>query len=88
MESVTIKMHGELAREMESVMKHRYTTKTEFIRDAIRDKIKNEISTEEALRLLRKNFGASKKKVTYADERRAREEVGREIAAEFGLKLD
>ncbi len=87
MESVTIKMEDSLATEMEASMKPYYSTKTEFIREAIRDKIKA-IESEKLDAALRKNLGKSKVKTSYAEERRIREEVGREIAKRAGIKLD
>ena len=41
MENVSLKMEESFLQAIEKVMtKHHYTTKTEFIREAIRDKIK------------------------------------------------
>lgn len=67
--------------------KHRYTTKTEFIREAIRDKI-DDLETKAALKRLEKVYGASKRKTTDEDLHKAREEVVKEMAEEFGIKLD
>ena len=50
MEAVSLKMDGEFLEDIEKTMrKHRYSTKTEFIREAIRDKIK-ELEDEELFR--------------------------------------
>lgn len=87
MKSITIKVDDGLATEMEASMKPYYSTKTEFIREAIREKIKK-LKGEEIERALRKYFGKSKIKTSYAEERRIREEVGREIAESAGIKLD
>lgn len=41
MENISLKLEKEFLKELERVMKkHNYMTKTEFIREAIRDKIK------------------------------------------------
>ena len=41
MENVSLKMEGNFLKAIESVMrKHNYMTKTEFIREAIRDKMR------------------------------------------------
>jgi metal-responsive CopG/Arc/MetJ family transcriptional regulator len=41
MESISLKMEKEFLQNIEKAMKkHNYSTKTEFIREAIRDKIK------------------------------------------------
>ncbi|MCK5282352.1 MAG: hypothetical protein KAK00_03000 [Nanoarchaeota archaeon] len=62
-----------------SIRKHRYTTKTEFIREAIRDKIKD-LEREEALLRLNKLYGASKRKTTNKDLLKAGEEAFEELA--------
>ena len=87
MESITIKVEDNLAKEMDTAMKRDYSTKTEFIREAIRDKLK-ELRKEKAIDELRKYFGKSKTKTTYAEERKIREDVGREFAKKFGISLD
>jgi len=87
MESITIKVEDNLAKEMDSAMKRDYSTKTEFVREAIRDKLK-EIRKEKAIDDLRKYFGKAKTKTTYAEERKIRENVGKEFAKKFGIKLD
>ena len=41
MENISLKLEKEFRKAMEEIMKkHNYMTKTEFIREAIRDKIK------------------------------------------------
>ncbi len=87
MESITIKVEKELSKEIEKAMKPDYTTKTEFIREAIRDKIK-QIRKEKAIDELKKYFGKAKVKTTYDEERRIREEVGKSFAKKFGIKLN
>mgnify|MGYP001577760063 CR=1 FL=1 len=84
MESITIKVESELAKEIEKEMKPYYSTKTEFIREAIRDKIKS----LKTARDLRSYFGKAKAKTTYAQERKIREEVGKEFAKKFGIELE
>lgn len=71
-------------KEIESIIKKDYGTKTDFIREAVRDKIK-EIRKEKALEILAKNFGKSKKKVSNEELERAREIVGRKFLNKFGL---
>lgn len=76
-----------MAKEIDKAMRPYYSTKTEFIREAIRDKIK-EISKEKAIDELKKYFGKSKSKTTYGEERKIRESVGKEFAKKFGIALD
>ncbi|MFQ5531757.1 MAG: ribbon-helix-helix domain-containing protein [Candidatus Nanoarchaeia archaeon] len=86
MEPVTIRFEDNFLHDMEKIMKkHRYATKTEFIREAIREKIK-ELEKEEALARVRKIYGASKRKTTDEELHKAREEVSEELRREFGLK--
>lgn len=87
MESITIKVDDDLGKEIDKAMKHGYSTKTEFIREAVRDKLK-ELKKDEILDALRKNFGKAKTKTAYSEERKIREEVGKEYAQKFGIDLD
>ncbi len=89
MEAISLKLENEFLHDIKKTMKkHRYTTKTEFIREAIRDKIKD-LEKEEAFKKLESHFGKFKgKKTTYKQEREVREKVGKEIAKRFGIKLD
>ncbi len=61
---------------------HRYTTKAEFIREAIRDKIKD-LEKEKALIRLEKAYGASKRKTTQAQLEKAKERAFEDIAKQF-----
>lgn len=87
MESITIKVEDELAREIEKAMKPYYSTKTEFIREAVRNKIKD-IKKERIIEELRRNFGKAKTKTPLAMDRVTRKEVGEEFAKRFGINLD
>lgn len=80
METVSVKFEDNLAQEVDRVMKkHHYTTKAEFIREAIRDKIKD-LEKEESLKKLESIFGdGSHKKTSDEDLRRVREEVIKEL---------
>ena len=87
MESITIKVEDNLAREMDNVIKRDYATKTEFIREAIRDKLKD-IRKESVIDELREFFGKAKSKTSYKEDRKIREKVGNEFAKKFGINLD
>ena len=79
METVSIKMEQDFNKDIEKTMKkHRYSTKTEFIREAIRDKIKD-LEKEEAIMRLNKLYGASKRKTTDAELHKAREKAFKEL---------
>jgi len=87
MESITIKVEEELLKEIDNSMKPLYSTKTEFIREAIRDKIKK-IKKDNALEELKKYFGKAKVKTSYEEERKIREDVGKKFAKKFGIDLN
>lgn len=79
METVSIKLEENLAKDMATFMrKHRYATKTEFIREAIRDKMLS-IEQKEALLHLQKLRGSSKHRTTDEDLHRVREELFDEL---------
>ena len=64
METVSIKLERDFLRAIDRVMKkHRYMTKTEFIRQAIRDKL-NDLEKQDLLRNVEKLFGSSKRRTT------------------------
>lgn len=84
METISLKMDGSILKDIdETVKKHRYSTRTEFIRDAIREKLQ-EMEREERLK---KYFGASKKKTTDEELERIRERAVKQLAREKGWKL-
>ena len=86
MESITIKVEEGLAKEIGRAMKPYYSTKTEFIREAIREKLiasRKELAIEE----LRKHFGKAKTKTSYDEEKEIKEKVGKKFAKKFGIRL-
>lgn len=86
MESITIKVEDDLAKEIDKAMKPLYSTKTEFIREAIRDKLVA-LRKEQAIEELKKHLGKAKSKTSYQEERSIRESVGRQFAKKFGIKI-
>lgn len=86
MEAVCIKLEESFLEDIEEIMKkQRYTTKTEFIREAIRDKIR-QFEKEEALLKVRKLYGSSKRKTTDEHIHKAGEKVMKELEKEYGIK--
>ena len=58
MEAISLKLEDTFLNDIKEMMKrHRYTTKTEFIREAIRDKMK-QLEREEALLKIEGLYGA------------------------------
>lgn len=87
MDAVCIKLDKKVLNKMDRCMKeNNYSTKTEFIREAIRDKM-TELEKETAIAQLKKLLGASKKKTSEEEYKRGREEVMKELGKKFGLEL-
>jgi Arc/MetJ-type ribon-helix-helix transcriptional regulator len=84
-EAISLKLDDGFLVDIEKTMKqHRYTTKTEFIREAIRDKIK-QLEKEEALLKLGKIYGASKRKTTDDNLKKAKKLAFEDLEKEFNL---
>lgn len=81
MESITIKVDDDFAREIEKAMKPMYTTKTEFIREAIRDKI-----SAQREQILRSYLGSVKTKTPLWMDDKLRKEAGERLKKRFDLK--
>jgi len=82
MESITIKVDEDMAREIDKAMKPLYSTKTEFIREAIRKKVE-EVKLRQAMQEIAHLRGASKKKTTDEEYERIREKAFKELSKEF-----
>jgi metal-responsive CopG/Arc/MetJ family transcriptional regulator len=87
MESITIKVEDDFAREIDKAMRPYYSTKTEFIREALRDKVKK-IEAERFMNKLEKFKGSAKVKVSDEELHKAREKIAKGYAKKFGIKLD
>lgn len=91
METVSIKMENEFLDTIEKAVKdNNYTTKTEFIREAIRKQL-NYLEKQKALLRLELAYGAGvhkKRVITDADLHRAKDKAFEEIAKSLGVDLD
>lgn len=88
MELVTFRLQENILKKVDSFIKPLYfNNRTEFIREAIREKLYN-IETEQIMKELKKFKGSSKVKVSDKRLRQIKDEVGREYAKKFGIKLD
>jgi metal-responsive CopG/Arc/MetJ family transcriptional regulator len=86
MEIVSIKLEKKFLKYLEAFMQaHHYATKTEFIREAIRDKIKL-IEKEKALKALDKIYGSSKHKTTDEDLHKARDKAADQLEKKFLIR--
>ena len=88
MEAICVKLDKGILRNLDSSMKKfNYTTRTDFIREAIRDKLR-ELEKDRAIMEFKKFMGAAKTHVSDKRHEEIKEEVGREYAKKFGIKLD
>ena len=75
METISLKLEEGILKEIDQKLaKHRYSTRTEFIRDAIREKL-SEFEKEEMLKAVAKLRGSSRHKTTDEHLHRVRENL-------------
>lgn len=84
MESITIKVSDEMAAEIEKAMKPHYSTKTEFIRGALRERLRRELAWKEFFKF----YGKAKKQVSDEELEKNREIALKQLAKENGWSLD
>lgn len=78
-----MKLDGALLGEIDRKLSHyRYSTRTEFIRDAIRSKL-TELEKRELLKEIDRLYGASKRKTTDEQLHEAGEKAFKEIEKRF-----
>jgi metal-responsive CopG/Arc/MetJ family transcriptional regulator len=79
MDSVSIKFQEDVLRRMdENIKEHNFNSRTEFIREAVRDKIA-ELSKDELMNEFLKFKGKSTVKTTDAENRKTRSETNKEL---------
>jgi Arc/MetJ-type ribon-helix-helix transcriptional regulator len=87
METVSLKMDESLLQEIDlKIRNHRYSTRTEFIRDSIRIRLK-EIEKEDAIRKLTELKGSLRGQAKMSEEE-AGEIAVRKIAKKLNVELD
>ncbi|MFH1182511.1 MAG: ribbon-helix-helix domain-containing protein [Candidatus Woesearchaeota archaeon] len=78
-EMITVKMDDKFLKAIDSVVeKQGYQNRTEFIRNALREKV-DEVKLKEAMMQIARLKGASKKKTTDEELERIREEAYEEL---------
>ena len=86
MQAITIKMEDKFLEELDQKLEeHRYSTRTEFIRDAIREKL-SELEKEQILKNLSQLKGTSKRKTNDAQLHAARDKVFEMLEKKFNIK--
>ncbi len=79
MEPITVKFEQNFIRDMERIMRrNRYSTKAEFIREAVREKLKD-LEKEDLLEKVKKIYGSSKRKTSDEDLHKAGEKAFEEL---------
>ncbi len=75
MEMISLKLESEMLKEIDNKLKkHRYSTRTEFIRDAIRHTL-TQLEKDELLRAAAQGQGSTKRKTTDEQLHKAREKL-------------
>ena len=87
METVSVKFQEDVLKKIDtSISQHNFNSRTEFIRDAVRDKLA-ELSKEDLMEEFLKFRGKAKKKTTYEENRKTREDVSKELMAELDKRF-
>lgn len=87
MESVTVKFQEAVLKKIdESISEHNFNSRTEFIREAVRDKL-TDLSKEDLVKEFLKFKGKAKKKTTYEENRETRKAVSKELMDELNKRF-
>jgi metal-responsive CopG/Arc/MetJ family transcriptional regulator len=87
MEVVTVKFQEDVLERIDnSISKHNFNSRTEFIREAVRDKLA-ELSKEDLIKEFLKFKGKAKKQTTYEENRKTKEIVSKELMQELDKKF-
>ncbi len=88
MEVVTVKFTESVLKEIDtSISEYNFNSRTEFIREAVRDKLSS-LEKEELIKVFLKFKGKSRKKTSYEENRKTRELVGKELIRELEEKFN
>jgi metal-responsive CopG/Arc/MetJ family transcriptional regulator len=86
MNIISIKLDEGMLKRMDALLKeNNYSTRTEFIRSTLREKM-TQLEKDALIKEVMKLKGSVKTKTTDAELRRIRIEVGEEYMREHGLK--
>lgn len=87
MEAVSVKFQEDVLKKIdETISEHNFNSRTEFIREAVRDKIA-ELSKEELVKEFLKFRGKARKKTTYKDNLKTKQAVSKELVEELGKRF-
>ena len=83
MEVVTVKFQEDVLKIIdETIAEHNFNSRTEFIREAVRDKL-SELSKEELINEFLKFKGKARKKTSYKDNLKTKQEVSKKLMEEL-----
>jgi len=87
METVTVKFQEDVLERIDtSIAEHNFNSRTEFIREAVRDKL-TELSREDLVKEFLKFRGKAKKKTTNKHRQKIKERAGKELMAYLEKKF-
>ena len=88
METVCIKFQKEILDKVdEGIKKHNYNSRTEFIRELVREKMESWDRNQLAEEFVKRFYGKAKVKTTREQNRKTAERVFNELAKERGWDL-
>ncbi|MBN2367479.1 ribbon-helix-helix protein, CopG family [Candidatus Woesearchaeota archaeon] len=83
MDAITVRFQDNVLKRIdESIAEHNFNSRTEFIREAVRDKLAT-LSKEDLINEFLKFRGKAKKSTTYEDNLKTKEIVGKELMEEL-----
>lgn len=89
METVTFKLQEEIIEKIDKILRPlHFNNRTEFIREAVREKLSKVEERDVVIKSLEKFKGSAKVHVSDKRLHEIREEVAREYAKKFGVKLE
>jgi Arc/MetJ-type ribon-helix-helix transcriptional regulator len=87
MEAISLKLNGDMLKDIDTnLKKNNYSTRTEFIRTAIRDKLE-ELSRNNLIKEFMKSRGKAPRKTSDKERTKTRDKVFLEMAKEKGWKI-
>ena len=87
METVTVKFQEDILKKIDkSITNHNFNSRTEFIREAIRDKLL-ELNKEDLIKRFLNFRGKSKKSTNYEENRKTREIASKELMEDLAKRF-
>ncbi|MBT4824549.1 ribbon-helix-helix protein, CopG family [Candidatus Woesearchaeota archaeon] len=83
MQVVTVKFQENVLKKIDkSIAINNFNSRTEFIREAVRDKL-HELSRDDLMKEFMTYYGKAKKKTTYEEDRKLRGKLSKEFLVEL-----